>query len=99
MFDYFTDFVRGATMMAEAGISLFFFKYSKETDDRLFLYFALGFCIMAISQFVVCIGSDSGDFAPLGYGIRASAFVLLLLGIVEKNLPKKKNSGTDTRDD
>lgn len=95
MFDNMADFIRGATMMAEAGVSLFFLKYWKETKDRLFFYFALSFCIMAISQLIVCIAKDSGEYAPIGYGIRASAFVLLLLGIFEKNRPFKKSNKTD----
>lgn len=95
MFDNMAEFMRGATMMAEAGISLFFLKYWKETRDPLFLYFALGFCVMAISQLVVCIAKDSSEFGPIGYGIRASAFILLLLGIFEKNKPSKKSDKTE----
>jgi hypothetical protein len=90
MLEHALDFLRGATMMAELGIAVFLFKYWKETSDRLFIFFSVAFVILAISQKVVFIFGDRGEFAPYAYYMRLAAFILILLGILEKNLPKHK---------
>ncbi len=83
------EFLRGATMMADVGIALFFLQYWKETQERLFIYFAIAFFTMSLSQVVVLFVGDAADFAPFAYLMRAAAFVLIIVGIIEKNMPSK----------
>ena len=86
------DFMRGATMMADLGVALFFFKYWKETGDRLFLFFSCAFVILAFSQKVVLFLGDNGEYAPYAYYMRFGAFILIVLGILGKNMPMKNSS-------
>jgi len=90
MLEHVLDFLRGATMMADLGISLCFFKYWRETKDRLFIFFS-AFLILALSQKEVFLFSDRGDFGPCAYYMRLAAFILILLGSLEKNLPPGKS--------
>ncbi len=92
MFNHAIDFMRGATMMAELGVALFFFKYWKETADKLFLFFSCAFVILAISQKTVLFLGDDGEYAPYAYYLRVGAFILILLGILGKNIPMKNSN-------
>lgn len=83
------EFLRGATMMAELGIALFFIQYWGETKDRIFIYFSAAFVFMAVSQIVVVLFGEGADFAPFAYLLRVAAFLLIIFAIVDKNLPKK----------
>ncbi len=91
MFDHAIDFLRGATMMAEVGVALYFFKFWKETADKLFLLFSCAFLILALSQKVVLFFGDQGEYAPYSYYMRLGAFILILLGILGKNIPTKNS--------
>lgn len=91
MLNHAIDFMRGATMMAELGVALFFFKYWKETSDKLFLFFSCAFVILAASQKVVLLLGDEGEYAPFAYYMRVAAFILILLGILGKNMPVKNS--------
>lgn len=82
------DFLRGGTLMAEVGIAVFFLRSWRETHDRLFIFFAAALFVMAISQ-VVIVYFDGTDSTPYAYWLRLAAFLLLILGIVEKNIPRK----------
>jgi hypothetical protein len=91
MLEHSLDFLRGATMMAEIGIAVCFFRYWREAKDKLFLVFSWAFVILALNQAVVYFFGDKGEFAPYAYYMRVAAFVLILLGIFGKNLPVGKS--------
>ncbi len=91
MVDDICQFISGATMMAEIGISIFFFKYWKRSKDRLFVYFAAAFALLAVSQIVVFCYGDRGNFSIFGYSVRFIAFACIIIGIIEKNLPQKRS--------
>ncbi|HEY9713233.1 MAG TPA: DUF5985 family protein [Chroococcales cyanobacterium] len=92
MIDQAVEFLRGATMMADLGIAVGFFRYWKRTDDRLFIFFSCAFGILAVSQIVVSVAGDTGEFAPYAYFMRLIAFIVIVLGILDKNLPTGKTS-------
>ncbi|MBX9693298.1 MAG: hypothetical protein K2Z81_12995 [Cyanobacteria bacterium] len=87
--DGVVQFLSGSTMMAEIGIAVFFFKFWRNSKDRLFAYFAFSFITLAISQIVVFCYGDKGNFSLYGYSVRLIAFALIIVGIVEKNIPQK----------
>jgi hypothetical protein len=64
---------------------LFFFKFWKETADRLFLTFGIAFWLLG-GQRLLLLGLDSVQgAAPYVYLVRLLAFSLILLAIVNKN--------------
>jgi hypothetical protein len=79
------DFVSGATMAAALVIALFFLRYWRETRDRLFLMFALGFLVFSGSRLILAFLEEDDEGEVYVYGFRLVAFLLILAAIVEKN--------------
>lgn len=75
----------GALAMGFAVAGIFFFRFWKQTRDKLFMLFSAAFFMMAMNR--VIIGLDS-NFRPTNEGhcwIRLVAFGLILVAILEKN--------------
>jgi Family of unknown function (DUF5985) len=79
------DFVSGATMAAALVIALIFFRYWRQTHDRLFLGFALGFAVFAASRLILAFLDEDDEGRIFVYGLRLLAFLLILAAIVDKN--------------
>lgn len=73
----------GAIMMASYVVALFFYKYWKKSGDRLFAIFATSFVIIALERLI--LGFTAKEPAPEVYLLRLSAFVLILIGVLDKN--------------
>lgn len=73
-----------ATMSALAAI--FFSRFWVTSRDRLFLYFALGFGMLAIHWAALALTSPPVEARHELYVVRLAAFLLIFFGIVEKNL-------------
>jgi hypothetical protein len=85
-------FVSGALMFGFAIAGLFFYRFWKDTRDRLFLLFALAFFMLSVNRiFLVIAGTDS-EIRTYLYCIRLAAFGLIIYAIVEKNLAAAKPS-------
>ena len=85
-----TFFLLGAMAMGCAVVALFFFRFYRDTRDRLFLYFGLSFLIEAINRAQFAILEPGREDAPLYYGIRLVSYLLILWAVLEKNLPRRK---------
>ena len=79
------DFVSGATMAAALVIALIFFRYWRQTRDRLFLGFALGFAVFAVSRLILAFLHEDDEGRIFVYGLRLVAFLLILAAIIDKN--------------
>jgi peptidoglycan/LPS O-acetylase OafA/YrhL len=78
-------FMQGATTMGCLALSVFFLRFWRRSHDRLFACFSLAFLVFAINRaMLVVLGSDAEDLVAL-YAIRAAAFGLILLGILDAN--------------
>ncbi len=93
--DGIVDFLRGGTMVALLGAAIYFLRFWKDTSDRLFLLFSLAFFILSASQIIVFAMGKTGDSSPEVYWLRLVAFLLIIAGIVEKNLPGQKGNKGD----
>ena len=80
-----TDFVAGATMLASAAVALFFYRFWRESGDRLFGIFALAFGVFAVNRLILSILDEANENRTYVYLVRLAAFVLILVGIVDKN--------------
>lgn len=79
------DFVAGLLVMGYVIGAVFFARFYRDTNDRLFLWFAAGFGLLAVQR-----GSlAAADLLPLNptwyYAIRLLAFVVILAAIIDKN--------------
>jgi hypothetical protein len=76
--------VLGAIVTASATIGLFFFRFWRQTRDRLFATFALAFWVLALNWLALAIVGTS-ELRPMLYVMRLAAFSLIIVGIVDKN--------------
>ena len=78
------EFLLGLIVMACLVAGLFFLRFWRKTRDRLFAVFALAFWLLALNWTLLAITARD-EVRPSLYGIRLLAFVLILVGIVDKN--------------
>ena len=64
---------------------LFFFRFWRESHDRLFAFFGAAFWLLALSWALLGLFSPTEETRPYIYAIRLLAFLLLIGGIVDKN--------------
>ena len=83
-------FLMGAIMACYGVAGLFFLKFWRETRDRLFAMFALAFWILSINYLLLTPAPNADEVLPGHYIVRAFAFLLILVGIADKNYSKKK---------
>jgi hypothetical protein len=76
-------FARGALMIGFAVIALFFAKFWRRSQDRLFAFFALSFALLALNQIGFILLHDHDE--KWIYVLRVIAFGLIIAGIVDKN--------------
>jgi hypothetical protein len=88
MVSSFVTFVRGATAMGCAVAALFFLRFWRTSLDRLFLWFAIAFVLLACSYTALALLTAATDWRGAVFGIRLVAFCVILFGIFEKNRPR-----------
>jgi type IV secretory pathway component VirB8 len=79
------DFLSGATALACFAVATFFFRFWRETRDRLFLLFALSFVFMTINRTVLVLFTPSKENEPFVYLLRLAAFVVIAFAVIDKN--------------
>ena len=82
-------FLLGAFAMGCVMASVVFFRFWRQTHDRLFLWFGLSFLIEAINR-MAFVASGQPDDAAFYYGARLVSYALLLFAILEKNWPRRQ---------
>jgi hypothetical protein len=85
MIDFFSGVVTVGFLVA-AG---FFLKYWRRTAERLFIIFAIAFALLALNQFLASYLGVVSEPDSFVYGLRALAFLLILVAIVDKNVWSK----------
>lgn len=96
--DEFNDFLKGAIAMGHAVAALVFVRFYSRTRDRLFVMFAIAFLLLGVIRVCMMIWVDPDEHRFL-YWVRFAAYLLILVAIVDKNLPRKvsgpKSGGSD----
>ena len=64
---------------------LLFFRFWRESHDRLFAFFGAAFWLLSLSFVLLGVFSPTDDTRPYIYGIRLVAFALIIFAIVDKN--------------
>jgi hypothetical protein len=78
------QFLQGAVVMGCAVIGVFFLRFWKKSRDRLFLFFSAAFWLLGINWLALSFSRADEPHTAL-YIVRLVAFVLILLGIWDKN--------------
>ncbi len=82
----------GIIAMGYAVGALFFFRFWRESRDRLFLIFGIAFATLGLQQLLYGLTSEASESPALLYLIRLIAFILILLAILDKNLKARRRS-------
>ena len=78
-------FCWGMLTMASLVAALFFLRYWKASGDRLFAFFAAAFALLALNWFALAAIAPAFEARHLIYLVRLVAFVVLIVGILDKN--------------
>ena len=78
-------FLLGVLAMGDLIAGMFFLRYWQNTHDRLFLYFAVSFGLEVICRFLLIYTTYNSESEPLVYVLRLLSYVIILLGITDKN--------------
>lgn len=87
--EHIDNFFLGMVVACCAVAGLFFLRFWRKTNDRLFAIFAIAFWILGLNWLaLVFINQDEVRTAL--YLVRLLAFVLILFGIVDKNRAQRR---------
>ena len=75
----------GAIAMACGVAGLFFLRFWQQSRDSFFLLFASSFFLEGANRVALALSPHPSDGAPIFYGIRFVAFLLILIAIANKN--------------
>ena len=84
-----TQFMSGAIMMACFVAGLFFFRFWRESRDRLFAIFAVAFWVLGANRIGFIFVDEAEEARTLLYVVRLLAFLLILAAIIDKNRARK----------
>ena len=82
------DFLSGALFCAYVIASIHFLRFWRRTGDVLFRYFAIAFLLFAVNQAVSSVPRIAVQAAGYEYLLRVTGFLLILVAITQKNLPR-----------
>ena len=82
-------FFSGAAMMGAVVSGLFFLRFWRKTQDRLFLIFSLSFVLMGLERMALALRENDGENNVMLYLMRLASFLMILYGIWDKNRPTK----------
>ena len=80
-------FASGALMMGFMALWWFFVQFYRRTQDRLFLFFAIAFLLLAIERMVLVFSLEK-ETQFLVYTVRLAAFISLAYAIWDRNRRK-----------
>ena len=78
-------FLQGAVAMGCVTAGMIFFRFWRQSRDRLFLSFASAFWALAISYGVLGLVAFATEWRVYVYVIRLCAFCMIIYGVIEKN--------------
>lgn len=75
----------GVTAGLALVVGLFFLKYWSATRERLFASFAAAFLVLSVHWSALGLGDPQSETRHYVFLLRLLAFVLIILGIADKN--------------
>jgi hypothetical protein len=79
-------FFSGALCLGYLVAALYFLRFWRDTKDRLFVFFASAFAVLALQRISLMLVPASPALELPSYGLRLLAYLLILTAIVDKNL-------------
>ena len=88
MNDLANQFLLGCNVLACTTVCLFFLRFWRKTHDRLFVFFAIAFCLLGINWLALAFRPQDDEVRTALYVVRLLAFVIILYAIFDKNRPR-----------
>lgn len=93
------QFLLGMVVMAAAIAGLYFFRFWRKSRDRLFAVFAFAFWILGVNWLALAV-TVQDEVRTVLYILRLLAFVVILVGILDKNYgiirkPRSKDASAE----
>ncbi len=82
-------FLLGAIAMTSLVASAFFFRFWRDTHDRLFFLFGLAFLVDALDRLGIALSDRPNEGHPLLNVVRFVSFALIIVAIIDKNRGKR----------
>jgi hypothetical protein len=79
------EMLSGAMVMGYLLPGIFFFRFWRDTADRLFLIFGLAFTLLAVQRAMLTLLAETPSAHIYLYVVRLLAFLLIIAAIVDKN--------------
>ncbi|HEY1922148.1 MAG TPA: DUF5985 family protein [Tepidisphaeraceae bacterium] len=83
--DELNFFLLGSLVMACCVAGMFFLRFWRKTRDRLFALFSAAFWLLGVNWGLLIFTRGNEDRFGGLYILRLAAFLLILVGIVDKN--------------
>jgi hypothetical protein len=87
------EFLWGALAMSSLAIAAFFFKFWRDSRDRLFAAFGAAFGVFALNWLLLALFNPGVETRHYVYVVRLLAFILLIIGIIDKNRSGRDPTG------
>lgn len=81
----FEAFLLGVIATTSLAAGVFFLRFWRDTRDSLFLTFGIAFVIEGVNRCALLFVNQANEGATWVYLIRLLAFLLILVGIINKN--------------
>lgn len=78
------SWMSGAISMGYLVVAFFFLQYWRETRDRLFVFFTIGFVVLAVNRTLYAL--MFGDADVVSFSLRLAGYLCILAGIIERRL-------------
>ena len=79
------SFLTGVGTMGFLVATVFFFRFWRDTKDRLFALFAIAFAALALNRALLALFAPGRESQPYLYLIRLGAFLLIAWAVIDKN--------------
>jgi hypothetical protein len=78
-------FLHGMLAMGCGIVAAFFLRFWRQSADRLFVFFAAAFAILSVDYVMLGLLSSATEWRLPVFAVRVSAFIVILIGIADKN--------------
>ncbi|HUS66225.1 MAG TPA: DUF5985 family protein [Kofleriaceae bacterium] len=73
------------TAMAAVGVAVFFVRFWRQTGDRFFMFMSVAFALFGANLTLLAVINPEHESRHLIYLLRLAAFLVIIVGIIDKN--------------
>jgi uncharacterized protein (TIGR04206 family) len=91
------SFLYGVVTMACSGIGAFFFRFWRESNDRLFCWLGAAFVVFAVNYAALGVLPLADEHRVYAFALRLLGFVAILIGVLLKDRDLQEHLGGNDR--